>query len=86
MVSLHYLIMICFYSLNFPRSIIWNRQLDGALNRVPADFYNKVWQILERTPAGLKVAGYLLPQVIQQTDRWKGNLIWSYKPGNPKVV
>ena len=42
---------------------MWNRQLNGALNRVPSDFYDKVWQILERTPAGLKVAGYHLPQV-----------------------
>lgn len=47
------------------RSTIWNRQLDGALNRVPQDFYDRVWQILDRTPAGLKVAGYHLPQVIK---------------------
>ena len=45
------------------RTVIWNRQLDGALNRVPKDFYEKVWQILQRTPGGLKVAGYHLPQV-----------------------
>ena len=24
------------------------RRLDGALNRVPADFYSNVWHILER--------------------------------------
>ena len=24
------------------------RRLDGALNRAPADFYTKVWKILER--------------------------------------
>ncbi len=46
------------------RSVIWDRQLDGALNRTPAGFYDKVWAILERTPMGLKVAGYLLPQVL----------------------
>lgn len=45
------------------RTMIWNRQLDGALNRVPSDFYERVWRILERTPAGIKVAGYHLPQV-----------------------
>ncbi|CAH1778896.1 unnamed protein product [Owenia fusiformis] len=44
------------------RSPIWRRQLDGALNRVPPGFYDKVWEILERTPGGLKVAGYHLPQ------------------------
>jgi phosphorylase kinase alpha/beta subunit len=30
---------------------------------VPQDFYDRVWSILERTPAGIKVAGYHLPQV-----------------------
>ncbi|XP_074644676.1 phosphorylase b kinase regulatory subunit beta-like isoform X2 [Tubulanus polymorphus] len=44
------------------RSPLWRRQLDGALNRVPKDFYDKVWLILERTPGGIKVAGYHLPQ------------------------
>ena len=39
------------------------RQLDGALNRVPKDFYDRVWEILEKTPGGIKVGGYLLPQV-----------------------
>jgi phosphorylase kinase alpha/beta subunit len=46
------------------RPIYFTRQLDGALNRVPNDFYDRVWHILERTPPGLKVAGYYLPQVI----------------------
>ncbi|CAL1542018.1 unnamed protein product [Lymnaea stagnalis] len=44
------------------------RQLDGALNRVPKDFYDKVWEILEKTPGGIKVAGYLLPQQPTQSD------------------
>lgn len=50
------------------RSVLWTRQLDGALNRVPTDFYDKVWHILDRTAAGIKVAGYHLPQV-QLTTR-----------------
>jgi len=45
------------------RPIYFHRQLEGALNRVPYDFYDRVWHILERTPPGLKVAGYFLPQV-----------------------
>lgn len=45
------------------RTPIQRRQLDGALSRVPKDFYERVWEILERTPGGIKVAGYLLPQV-----------------------
>lgn len=47
-----------------PRTPLQKRQLEGALNRVPKDFYNRVWEILEKTPGGIKVAGYLLPQVI----------------------
>ncbi|KAM4638552.1 phosphorylase b kinase regulatory subunit beta isoform 5-T6 [Amazona ochrocephala] len=38
------------------------RQIDGSLNRAPAGFYDRVWQILERTPNGLIVAGKFLPQ------------------------
>ncbi|KFV58489.1 Phosphorylase b kinase regulatory subunit beta, partial [Tyto alba] len=38
------------------------RQIDGSLNRTPAGFYDRVWQILERTPNGLIVAGKFLPQ------------------------
>ncbi|XP_037000754.2 phosphorylase b kinase regulatory subunit beta isoform X3 [Artibeus jamaicensis] len=38
------------------------RQIDGSLNRTPAGFYDRVWQILERTPNGLVVAGKHLPQ------------------------
>ncbi|KAK8784966.1 hypothetical protein V5799_008668 [Amblyomma americanum] len=36
------------------------RRLDGALNRVPEEFYNHVWGILERSP-GVWVRGYCLP-------------------------
>ncbi|ETE72965.1 Phosphorylase b kinase regulatory subunit beta [Ophiophagus hannah] len=38
------------------------RQIDGSLNRTPSGFYDRVWQILERTPNGLIVAGNFLPQ------------------------
>lgn len=27
------------------------RRLDGALNRVPRDFYSRVWTVLERVSA-----------------------------------
>uniref|UniRef100_A0A8C0WJD5 Phosphorylase b kinase regulatory subunit n=1 Tax=Castor canadensis TaxID=51338 RepID=A0A8C0WJD5_CASCN len=39
------------------------RQIDGSLNRTPPGFYDRVWQILERTPNGIIVAGKHLPQV-----------------------
>uniref|UniRef100_A0A8C4QQZ7 Phosphorylase b kinase regulatory subunit n=1 Tax=Eptatretus burgeri TaxID=7764 RepID=A0A8C4QQZ7_EPTBU len=38
------------------------RHLDGALNRTPRGFYDRVWQILERTPKGMIVCGRYLPQ------------------------
>ncbi|NXF99712.1 KPBB kinase, partial [Sakesphorus luctuosus] len=44
------------------RSWLNRRQIDGCLNRTPAGFYDRVWQILERTPNGLIVAGRFLPQ------------------------
>ena len=45
------------------RSWLNRRQIDGSLNRSPPGFYDRVWQILERTPHGILVAGTHLPQV-----------------------
>ncbi|XP_043929002.1 phosphorylase b kinase regulatory subunit alpha, liver isoform isoform X2 [Protopterus annectens] len=36
------------------------RRLDGAINRVPVGFYQKVWKILQKCH-GLSIAGYVLP-------------------------
>uniref|UniRef100_UPI0037E7EF94 phosphorylase b kinase regulatory subunit beta isoform X2 n=1 Tax=Semicossyphus pulcher TaxID=241346 RepID=UPI0037E7EF94 len=44
------------------RSWLNRRQIDGSLNRTPLGFYDRVWQILERTPDGILVAGNHLPQ------------------------
>ncbi|XP_074037667.1 probable phosphorylase b kinase regulatory subunit alpha isoform X1 [Leptinotarsa decemlineata] len=41
------------------------RRLDGALNRVPRDFYPGVWGILEKCQ-GLDIAGKVLPQTLTQ--------------------
>ncbi|XP_033216165.1 probable phosphorylase b kinase regulatory subunit alpha isoform X1 [Belonocnema kinseyi] len=41
------------------------RRLDGALNRVPRDFYPRVWQVLERCQ-GLAIDGKLLQQNLTQ--------------------
>lgn len=46
------------------RSWLNRRKIDGSLNRTPLGFYDRVWQILERTPNGIVVAGTHLPQVI----------------------
>ncbi|XP_060531826.1 probable phosphorylase b kinase regulatory subunit alpha isoform X1 [Cylas formicarius] len=41
------------------------RRLDGALNRVPRDFYPRVWSVLERCH-GIEIAGKVLPQTLTQ--------------------
>lgn len=37
--------------------------MDGALSRVPPNFFENVWYILERTPGGLRLCNIFLPQV-----------------------
>ncbi|XP_048040660.1 phosphorylase b kinase regulatory subunit beta isoform X1 [Megalobrama amblycephala] len=44
------------------RSWLNRRQIDGSLNRTPLGFYDRVWQILERTRNGIMVGGKRLPQ------------------------
>ncbi|XP_057202334.1 phosphorylase b kinase regulatory subunit beta isoform X2 [Triplophysa rosa] len=44
------------------RSWLNRRQIDGSLNRTPLGFYDRVWQILERTRNGITVGGNHLPQ------------------------
>lgn len=38
------------------------RQLEGCLCRVPSSFYNQVWDVMMRTPQGIKVMGNVIPQ------------------------
>lgn len=38
------------------------RQIEGALCRVPRNFYDRVWDVMTRTPSGIIVAGHHLPQ------------------------
>ncbi|XP_033113441.1 phosphorylase b kinase regulatory subunit beta-like [Anneissia japonica] len=44
------------------RNWMERRKLNGALNRTPPNFYDKVLDILARTPAGITIAGSHLPQ------------------------
>ncbi|GIY61544.1 hypothetical protein CDAR_3123 [Caerostris darwini] len=43
-------------------SIHQRRQIEGALCRVPKNFYDRVWDIMTRTSEGIIVEGYHLPQ------------------------
>lgn len=38
------------------------RQIEGCLARVPEGFYQKVWNVLKKTPAGITVQGHVLTQ------------------------
>lgn len=55
---------------NFPPNMnpLQRRQIDGCLSRVPKDFYERVWQILAKTPGGIIVAGHHLPQQPTMSD------------------
>ncbi|XP_051555142.1 phosphorylase b kinase regulatory subunit beta-like [Myxocyprinus asiaticus] len=44
------------------RSWLNRCQIDGSLNHTPLGFYDRVWQILERTRNGIMVGGHHLPQ------------------------
>ncbi|GFQ78552.1 probable phosphorylase b kinase regulatory subunit beta [Trichonephila clavata] len=43
-------------------SIHQRRQIEGALCRVPKNFYDRVWDIMTRTSEGIIVEGHHLPQ------------------------
>lgn len=38
------------------------RQIEGCLARVPEGFYQKVWNVLKKTPSGIVVQGHMLAQ------------------------
>nr|XP_002732441.1 PREDICTED: phosphorylase b kinase regulatory subunit beta-like [Saccoglossus kowalevskii] len=61
------------------RSWLQKRQMDGALNRNPPGFYDKVWEILERTVEGMVIAGYYLPQQPTISDMTKNELNFAKK-------
>lgn len=70
------------------RSWLNRRKIDGSLNRTPLGFYDRVWQILERTPNGIVVAGTHLPQVIissSQRCRLDSTLLPSFGPSRSHV-
>ncbi|CAF2643856.1 unnamed protein product [Rotaria sp. Silwood2] len=61
------------------RSSFQKRQMDGALSRVPTNFYEHVWSILERTPKGIKLCNILLPQQPTLSDMTDYELNFSLK-------
>lgn len=53
-------LLISFF--NFRLTPRQKRQLEGCLCRVPSSFYSHVWDVMMRTPEGIKVAGNVIPQ------------------------
>ncbi|XP_011147256.1 probable phosphorylase b kinase regulatory subunit beta isoform X4 [Harpegnathos saltator] len=43
-------------------TVLGRRKIEGCLCRVPAHFYNQVWEVLMRCPGGIIVNGRELPQ------------------------
>ncbi|XP_075211939.1 putative phosphorylase b kinase regulatory subunit beta isoform X2 [Lycorma delicatula] len=50
------------------------RRIEGCLCRVPPLFYNLVWDIMVRTPQGIKVQGHILPQQPTLTNMTRSEL------------
>ncbi|PIO70070.1 hypothetical protein TELCIR_08090, partial [Teladorsagia circumcincta] len=45
------------------RTPLQTRRLNGALNRMPVNFYDRVWTILSRSKDGIVIASQFLPQM-----------------------
>uniref|UniRef100_A0A2H8TML0 Phosphorylase b kinase regulatory subunit n=1 Tax=Melanaphis sacchari TaxID=742174 RepID=A0A2H8TML0_9HEMI len=43
-------------------NMLQKRKLEGCLCRVPNRFYNQVWDILRRTPKGIRFRNLIMPQ------------------------
>ncbi|VDM53551.1 unnamed protein product [Angiostrongylus costaricensis] len=60
-------------------SPLQTRRLNGALNRMPANFYDRVWTILERSKDGIVIASEFLPQQPTLSDMTEFELTFAYK-------
>uniref|UniRef100_A0A8R1I4J9 Phosphorylase b kinase regulatory subunit n=1 Tax=Caenorhabditis japonica TaxID=281687 RepID=A0A8R1I4J9_CAEJA len=60
-------------------SPLQTRRLNGALNRMPVNFYDRVWTILERSKHGIIIADQFLPQQPTLSDMTRYELTFSYK-------
>lgn len=58
-------------------TILQRRQLEGSLCRVPTQFYNLVWDVLQRTPLGITTQGHHLPAVPTLTSMSRSELSFS---------
>ena len=73
---------ISFFQINVPFEIyssnLQQRQLNGSLNRVPPDFYERVWKVVGKTPEGIVVANHHLPQQPTLSDMTEYELTFAF--------
>jgi hypothetical protein len=55
------------------------KRLNGALNRAPINFYDRVWNILQRAKGGIIISGHHLPQFPTLQVMTKNELTFSYQ-------
>lgn len=55
------------------------KRLNGALNRAPVNFYDRIWNILQRAKGGIIVAGHHLPQDPTIKTLTQNELTFSYQ-------
>ncbi|CAI4231872.1 unnamed protein product [Auanema sp. JU1783] len=60
-------------------SPLQTRRLNGALNRMPVFFYDRVWTVLERCKHGIVIAKQYLPQQPTLSDMTEFELTFAYK-------
>lgn len=62
-----------------PRNVLEQRQLDGAMHRVPPDFYSLVWKILGRSDCGFQLSRSALPKYPTMDEMTEGEKNFSLK-------
>lgn len=73
LLEVFYRIIYTFLRLTYQQ----RRQLEGCLCRVPKHFYRQVWDVLTKTPEGIKFMGKTLHQQPTLSDMTKSELSFS---------
>lgn len=72
-----FILFVSLYKFVFRITPRQKRQLEGCLCRVPSSFYNHVWDIMMRTPQGIKVSGNVIPQQPTLSNMTRSELTFS---------
>lgn len=66
-----------YFNMFYRLTTYQRRQLEGCLCRVPKHFYNDVWDVITRTPHGIRVMGNLIPQQPTLSNMTKSEITFS---------